>query len=107
MSRLLPVLLLASVLGFGLASGLARADPKVPYLVEQLRTSEDYRVRTQAALALGASGEDAAVKPLCGALDDGNASVRAAAAAALGKLGKPAGAPCLKAAGAKETTPAV
>ena len=60
-------------------------------------------MRTQAALGLGASGDDAAVKPLCDALGDGNASVKVAAAAALGKLGKPAGLPCLKAALGKET----
>jgi hypothetical protein len=107
MSRLLPLLFLASVLGVELASGAVHADQGVPYLIEQLRTSEDYRVRTQAALALGASGDDAAVKPLCNALADGNASVKVAAAAALGKLGKPAGTPCLKAALGKESTPSV
>jgi hypothetical protein len=107
MSRLLPTLLLASVLGVGLAPGLVHAEQRLPYLIEQLRTSEDYRVRTQAALALGASGDDAAVKPLCDALDDANVSVKVAAAAALGKLGKPAAAPCLKTALGKETAPSV
>ncbi|APR78100.1 PBS lyase HEAT repeat-like domain protein [Minicystis rosea] len=72
-------------------------------LANQLRTSDDFRIRTQAALALGASGDDGAVKPLCDALSDANASVKVAAAAALGKLGKPAGLPCLKAALAKES----
>ena len=50
----------------------AHADPRTGYLAEQLKTNDDYRVRTQAALALGASGDDAAVKPLCDALGDSN-----------------------------------
>jgi hypothetical protein len=33
----------------------ALADPRTAFLVEQLKSSDDYRVRTQAALALGAS----------------------------------------------------
>jgi len=110
MPRHLPALLLASVLasltGF-LAPGAARAEQKIAYLIEQLKTSEDYRVRTQAALGLGASGDDAAVQPLCGALGDANTAVKVAAAAALGKLGKPAALPCLQAAKARETTPSV
>lgn len=81
----------------------AHADPKTGYLVQQLKTSDDFRVRTQAALALGASGDDAAVKPLCDALADDNVMVKQSAAAALGKLGKAGGVPCLKAALAKET----
>src|SRR5262249_44009761 len=56
----------------------------------------DFRVRTQAALALGASDDKAAVEPLCSALDDTNDSVRSAAAAALGRLKNPKGLPCLK-----------
>lgn len=47
---------------------------------------EDFRVRTQAALALGASKNERATIPLCATLEDGNVSVRAAAAAALGRL---------------------
>lgn len=103
MPRLLPALLLASAL----APAVALAEQRVAYLIEQLKTSDDYRVRTQAALGLGASGEDAAVKPLCDALGDGNPSVKVAAAAALGKLGKPGGLPCLKAAQGRESAPSV
>lgn len=84
----------------------ASADPRTAFLLEQLK-SDDYRVRTQAALALGASGDEAAVQPLCGALKDSKASVKAAAASALGKLGKASGLPCLEAASAKEFTPTV
>ncbi|WP_437818825.1 HEAT repeat domain-containing protein [Sorangium sp. So ce1078] len=83
------------------------ADQRTSYLAEQLKTNDDYRVRTQAALALGASADDAATKPLCDALTDANTSVRVAAAAALGKLGKPAGLACLQRAEGREQIPAV
>lgn len=89
-----------------LVSSLASADPRTTVLAGQLK-SDDYRVRTQAALALGASGDEAAIKPLCDALTDENASVKTAAAAALGKLTKPASLKCLEAAITKESTPAV
>lgn len=85
----------------------AHAQPKLSFLIEQLKTSDDARVRTQAALALGASGDDAAVRPLCDALGDANVTVKVASAAALGKLGKPAALPCLKAAQGKESTASV
>jgi hypothetical protein len=64
---------------------LAETD-RVARMSEQLRQNEDFRVRTQAALALGASKDRRAVEPLCAGLDDSNTTVRAAAAAALGKL---------------------
>jgi hypothetical protein len=47
---------------------------------------EDFRVRTQAALALGASKDARASTPLCRALADPSTPVRAAAAAGLGRL---------------------
>ncbi|MRG93265.1 hypothetical protein GF068_15180 [Polyangium spumosum] len=100
MRKSVPVVAALSL--FVLTPEVVRADPRTGYLVQQLKTSDDFRVRTQAALALGASGDDAAVKPLCDALADGNESVKVAAAAALGKLGKPAGLPCLQAALKKE-----
>lgn len=55
-------------------------------LVYNLANSEDFRVRTQAALALGASKSQRALTPLCSALGDSNTTVRAASAAALGRL---------------------
>ncbi len=64
--------------------------------IAKLGTNPDFRVRTQAALALGATKQKSAVPPLCRALSDGNTTVRAAAAAALGKL-KLGGSDCLKA----------
>jgi hypothetical protein len=56
-------------------------------LIEQLRSGEDFRVRVQAALQLGKSMSPEAFAPLVAALDDQNASVRAAAVAALETLG--------------------
>ncbi|MCS6900533.1 MAG: HEAT repeat domain-containing protein [Myxococcales bacterium] len=78
------------------ASRLASAGEKVEELSRQLRESDDFRVRTQAALALGVTKELGAVKPLCSALEDGHEAVRSAAAAALGKLARVEGLPCLK-----------
>jgi hypothetical protein len=106
--RVLTALLVSLLVLVGYLPDVARAAPSVASLIEQLRTSDDYRVRTQAALALGTSGDDAAVKPLCDALgNDSNVSVKVAVAAALGKLGKPAGLPCLKTAQGKETNASV
>lgn len=68
------------------ACGVARADDAdVQRALPNLK-HEDFRVRTQAALALGASKSERAVNPLCNSLGDENVSVRAAAAAALGRL---------------------
>ena len=105
MSRHLLAIALASALVAFASTALG--GPSVAQLAEKLRTSDDFRVRTQAALALGASGEDAAVRPLCDALSDANPSVKVASAAALGRLGKPAGLPCLRAAIARESLAAV
>ncbi len=65
-------------------------------LADRLRNASDFRVRVQAALALGASKSSDAVQPLCDGLDDTNATVRSAAAAALGRLALTSGLPCLK-----------
>jgi hypothetical protein len=54
--------------------------------LQRALSSDDFRVRTQAALALGASESQRAVAPLCSALGDGNTTVRAAAASAIGRL---------------------
>lgn len=108
MSRPVPVLWsLLMALAFTLMPAAAFAQKNTGQLAQQLKSSDDSRVRTQAALALGASGDDAAVKPLCDALGDSNTTVKVAAAAALGKLAKPAGLTCLQKAEPKESTPAV
>jgi len=73
----------------------AAAQDRIDKLAKQLRTADDFRVRTQAALALGASKNKRAVKSLCDGLEDSSATVRAASAAALGKL-KKGGKSCLE-----------
>jgi hypothetical protein len=80
-----------------LVSGMARAQGTgdVERMVTNLRTGGDFRVRTQAALALGASRNARAKDALCSGLADSNTTVRAAAAAALGKL-QMGGADCLE-----------
>ncbi len=85
----------ALLLGALLISRVAGAADSVPRLSRQLLEHEDFRVRTQAALALGASGSDGAVDPLCKGLGDQSTTVRAAAAAGLGKL-KRGGEDCLE-----------
>src|ERR1700712_1306583 len=75
------------------ADAAAAAD--VDHLVQNLANGSDFRIRTQAALALGASKSKRAVEPLCGGLGDTNATVRAASAAALGRL-RLGGADCLQ-----------
>jgi hypothetical protein len=65
----------------------ASAQPDLHVLVQRLKTGEDFRVRVAAALELGRSKAGLAREPLEAALDDENAAVRAAAAAALKVLG--------------------
>ena len=89
-------LLLAVVfLAVFLPAGVARADARTAFLIEKLR-ADDFRVRTSAALQLGATGDDAAVDPLCGALGDTNDVVRQAAGAGLARLAKPAATSCVQ-----------
>jgi hypothetical protein len=78
------------------AAHASAAPPSVSELGERLRKGDDFRVRVQAALELGKSGESAALEPLKRALGDMNASVRAAAAAALSQLGDVDAIPALK-----------
>jgi hypothetical protein len=61
--------------------------PGLEEVIDQLRIGKDFRVRVQAALQLGKSMSPDAFGPLVVALDDENASVRAAAVAALESLG--------------------
>jgi hypothetical protein len=63
--------------------------------VERLK-ADDFRVRTNAALALGATNDDGVVQPLCTALADPSEVVRQAVAAALKRLGKSSAIGCLK-----------
>lgn len=77
-------------------AGGVQADSRTSFLISRLR-ADDFRVRTNAALALGATNDDDAVQPLCGAVNDGNEVVRQAAAAALKRLGRSSALGCLQA----------
>lgn len=90
--RVLVSLLATAVLLFALP---ASAEDAIDRAADKLKNGDDFRVRTQAALSLGASKSKRAVDPLCGGLEDSNNTVRAAAAAALGKLAK-GGEDCLE-----------
>lgn len=75
----------------------ARADSeRVKFLSEKLK-AEDFRVRTNAALSLGAENDDGAVDPLCNALSDASEVVRQASAVALKRLNRSRSLGCLKA----------
>jgi hypothetical protein len=93
---MLVVVLLATTASF------ARADSRLQFLSDQLRyppaagQADDFRVRTNAALALGATNDDGAVSPLCGGLDDPSAVVRQAVAVALKKLARPSSLDCMQ-----------
>jgi hypothetical protein len=88
-----PLLVLPIVLA---TPRIAFADAeRVKFLAEKLK-DDDARVRTSAALALGASNEDMAVDPLCGALDDKAEVVRQASAVAMKRLGRTAALRCLR-----------
>ena len=90
------LVLAASVAAIAAWAAPGHADPHVDKLAQRLSNGSSFQVRVQAALALGTSGSQAAVQPLCGALNDDTASVRAAAAAGLGRLRKASGKPCLE-----------
>jgi hypothetical protein len=80
-----------------LAPDVAIADEaRLKFLSEKMR-DQDSRVRTSAALALGASNEDGAVEALCGGLTDKEDVVRQAAAVALKRLNRTRSLECLKA----------
>ena len=85
MRRLIRVALLAALVLL-VAPALFAKSASTSKLIRSLKNSDDFRVRTQAALSLGGSKSSDAVEPLCDALDDDNTTVRAAAAAAIGRL---------------------
>jgi len=90
-----------SIRAFALSIGLlmasvAAAKSPVAALTQKLEKETDFRVRVQAALELGKTYDERALEPLVQALDDGHASVRAAAAAALETLGDPRAVSALK-----------
>lgn len=99
-------LLLGLATAFGAGVAHAQGTGDVDRMIENLKSGGDFRVRTQAALALGASHSPRATQPLCAGLTDPNITVRAAAAAGLGKL-QLGGAECLNARLAEEPSPIV
>jgi len=111
MARLaLRILAVALVL---LTSVIAAADGRVDFLAERLRyppasgQPDDFRVRTNAALALGATNDDAAVPPLCRGLDDPSEVVRQAVAVGLKRLARSSSLDCLKRRAAVESNSSV
>jgi hypothetical protein len=89
-----------------LLTGTAVAADRLTELAAKLEGDKDFRVRTQAALALGVSQSERAVPPLCSGLGDDNHTVRAASAAALGKLRR-GGSECISRRLASEQHPKV
>ena len=105
--RRAPGFLLALAVLLGLLSGAreARAD-RVDDLIRTLATTSSYKVKVQACLVLGKTGDKRARPILEGALKDENATVRMSAADALGKLGDRQAEGSLRAA-ANDPVPAV
>jgi HEAT repeats len=77
----------------------AEGDARWNFLVRQLTTARDPRARVQAALSLGATEEGSALAPLCAALADAEALVRATAAKSLPGLHDARALDCLAAHG--------
>lgn len=79
------------------APSVALADARTEFLMRMLTSSAQFRVRAQAALALGGQTPEAPiVRALISALRDEHPAVRAASAAALERLKDPAALPALK-----------
>jgi hypothetical protein len=93
----------ALLLFFALAgSSAALADGRVTFLAERLKyppspgQPDDFRVRTNAALALGSTNDDEAVTPLCSGLADPSELVRQAVAVAIKRLARGSSLDCLQ-----------
>jgi hypothetical protein len=80
----------------------ALGEGRVAFLAERLKypppagQADDFRVRTNAALALGATNDDDAVTPLCGGLADPSEVVRQAVAVAHRRLARAGSLDCLR-----------
>ena len=94
-----PLLVLLALMLF---ASTALADGRVGFLAARLQyppaagQADDFRVRTNAALALGATDDDDAVPPLCVGLSDPSEAVRQAVAVALKRLSRPSSRDCLQ-----------
>lgn len=91
--KALALLLLVTV---ALSPVVSSAGPSTESLIRKLVTGDDFRVRVQAALQLGKHKKDSARRALENALGDDNVAVRAAAAAALKRLGDKKALPALR-----------
>jgi HEAT repeat protein len=96
-----------------LIASTAAADGRVAFLAARLKyppasgQADDFRVRTSAALALGATAADDAIPPLCGGLDDPQEVVRQAVAVALKRLANESSRDCLQRRAGVETNASV
>lgn len=101
------------VLTLVMTASVAFGDGRVQFLAERLRyppaagQPDDFRVRTNAALALGATNQDDAVPPLCGGLNDPSEVVRQAVAVALKRLARSSSLDCLRRRSSIESNSAV
>ena len=73
-------------------------DARVDYLSKQLAEAGDFRLRMQLVVALGAIPKEAAIAPLCGALQDKEPLVRQAAVKSLARTHYFSRLPCLESA---------
>ncbi len=105
-----PLLVLMALI---LIASTARADGRVTFLAARLKyppaagQPDDFRVRTNAALALGTTDSDDAIPPLCVALDDPSEVVRQGVAVALKRLARGSARDCLQHRSAIETNASV
>jgi len=96
-----------------LSSLAAEGNGRIKFLAERMMyppaagQPDDFRVRTNAALALGATNDDEAVAPLCAGLADPSEVVRQAAAVGLRRLARSSSIPCLKRQASNETNTSV
>jgi hypothetical protein len=114
---------IGSTARFGVAVGVAlaiwlapfgaRAEGRLDFLSRRLQfppppgQADDFRVRTNAALALGTTNDDGAVAPLCAGLADPSDVVRQASAVALRRLSRSSSLECLKSRAAVEQSATV
>ncbi len=116
-ARAMPTLLflrigarLITLVALMLIASTARADGRVGFLAARLQyppapgQPDDFRVRTNAALALGTTDSDDAIAPLCTALDDPSEVVRQGVAVALKRLARASSRDCLQRRSSVETS---
>ena len=101
------------LLALMLIASTGAADGRVTFLAARLKyppasgQPDDFRVRTSAALALGATTDDDAIAPLCGGLDDPSEVVRQAVAVALKRMARESSRDCLQRRAGVETNTTV